>query len=46
MGHATITMTMRYAHLAPGSGSDLIRALDAHAVAKPRQNHGTPALTP
>ncbi|HEX7507068.1 MAG TPA: tyrosine-type recombinase/integrase [Polyangia bacterium] len=35
LGHSTIAMTMRYAHLAPGSGSDLIRALeDPSAVAK------------
>ncbi len=45
MGHATITMTMRYAHLAPGSGSDLIRALDASAVAKPWQNRGDQTLS-
>ena len=38
MGHSTITMTMRYAHLSPGSGADLIRALDAPAVANPWQN--------
>jgi integrase len=37
MGHSTITMTMRYAHLSPGSGADLIRALDAPAVANPWQ---------
>lgn len=30
LGHSTIMMTMRYAHLAPGSG-DAIRALDAPA---------------
>jgi hypothetical protein len=28
MGHSTITMTMRYAHLAPDGGADLIRALE------------------
>jgi Phage integrase family. len=28
LGHSTITMTMRYAHLAPGSGADLIKALE------------------
>ena len=38
MGHSTITMTMRYAHLSPGSGSDLIRALDSSPVANPWQN--------
>jgi site-specific recombinase XerD len=35
LGHSTITMTMRYSHLAPGSGAALIRALeDPAAVAK------------
>ncbi len=35
LGHSTITMTMRYAHLAPGSGADLIQALeDPSAVAR------------
>ena len=29
MGHATITMTMRYSHLTPGGGEDLIKALEA-----------------
>ncbi len=34
LGHSTITMTMRYSHLAPGQGADLIRALeDPSAVA-------------
>jgi site-specific recombinase XerD len=28
LGHSTITMTMRYAHLAPGSGANLIAALE------------------
>jgi len=28
LGHSKITMTMRYAHLAPGSGADLIKALE------------------
>ena len=28
LGHSTIMMTMRYAHLAPGGGADLIRVLD------------------
>jgi len=45
MGHSTITMTMRYAHLAPGSGADLIRGLDANSVANPWQNHANPALS-
>jgi len=35
LGHSTITMTMRYSHLAPGQGAELIRALeDPSAVAK------------
>ena len=28
LGHRTITMTMRYAHLAPGGGAELIKALE------------------
>jgi integrase len=28
LGHATINMTMRYAHLAPNAGTELIRLLD------------------
>jgi integrase len=33
LGHSTINMTMRYAHLAPGGGANLIRALELPAVA-------------
>lgn len=48
LGHSTITMTMRYAHLAPGGGANLIAALDnpstssnSSAVANPWQRqHG------
>jgi hypothetical protein len=40
MGHSTITMTMRYSHLAPGGGADLISALDAIPVAKALQKDG------
>jgi hypothetical protein len=29
LGHSTIAMTMRYAHLAPGSGAQHIKMLDA-----------------
>jgi site-specific recombinase XerD len=29
LGHATITMAMRYAHLAPGDGAEAIRTLHA-----------------
>ena len=28
LGHSTITMTLRYAHLAPGGNVELIRVLD------------------
>lgn len=37
MGHSTIQMTMRYAHLAPNGGAELIAALDAPAQ-PPRGN--------
>ncbi len=40
MGHSTINMTMRYAHLAPGGGAKLIRALDQPAVATAWQREG------
>ena len=39
LGHSTIAMTMRYAHLAPG-GADLIRALESPAVATAWQQKG------
>jgi site-specific recombinase XerD len=29
LGHSTITMTMRYMHLAPGGGRELIGVLDS-----------------
>jgi integrase len=29
LGHSTMTMTMRYAHLAPGNGAEMIRALES-----------------
>ncbi len=32
LGHASITMTMRYSHLAPGSGTDLIKALESRSA--------------
>ena len=32
LGHSTITMTMRYAHLAPNDGADMRRALDRSQV--------------
>jgi hypothetical protein len=37
MGHSTITMSMRYMHLAPGGGRELIGLLDSDR-AKPVQN--------
>jgi site-specific recombinase XerC len=37
MGHSTITMTMRYMHLASGGGRELIGVLD-NCRAKPVQN--------
>lgn len=40
LGHSTITMTMRYAHLAPGGGANLIRALESPAVATAWQQRG------
>jgi integrase len=39
MGHSTIAMTMRYAHLAPGAGAAWIRMLEAPA--NPRHSDGT-----
>ena len=32
LGHSTITMTMRYAHLAPGSGAEFISVLESPAA--------------
>ena len=32
LGHSTIAMTMRYSHLAPGSGSDFVQALENPAA--------------
>jgi hypothetical protein len=34
MGHATVTMTMRYSHLAPGGGREYLAALDAVTPSK------------
>jgi integrase len=31
LGHQSIQMTMRYSHLAPNGGTELIRVLDAPA---------------
>jgi integrase len=38
MGHSTIAMTMKYAHLAPSPGHELIRALDSSS---PSNDYGT-----
>ena len=35
LGHATIEMTMRYAHLSPDVKRDAVRLLDELPVAKP-----------
>jgi integrase len=35
LGHSSITMTMRYAHLGPGAGSSLIDRLEERAPAEP-----------
>jgi hypothetical protein len=42
MGHSTIAMRMRYAHLAPGSGAGHIQALES---ARPEQVHGNLTAT-
>jgi integrase len=42
LGHSTIAMTMRYAHLAPGSGAGHIKALESGHAA---QNHGNLTAT-
>jgi integrase len=40
LGHSTITMTMRYSHLAPGRGSEFIQALEnPAALATTSQRH-------
>jgi integrase len=41
MGHSTIMMTMRYAHLAPGGGREFLVALDPPG---PRGAQATPAV--
>lgn len=43
LGHSTIHMTMRYAHLAPNNGSELIRALDPSGLRQPDGNSGVVA---
>lgn len=40
LGHSSITMTMRYAHLAPGTG-DEICVLDGGSCQKPAKKSGT-----
>lgn len=41
LGHATIEMTMRYAHLAPSVSHDAVRLLDAPAAALEPKKTGT-----
>ena len=41
MGHSTITMTMRYAHLAPDGGKDLIAVLEGGPRSTPLRAHGS-----
>ena len=38
LGHSTITMTMRYSHLAPGGNSALISALDRPPISEKLAN--------
>jgi integrase len=38
LGHSTITMTMRYAHLAPGGGREFLAALDGANGTRDRGN--------
>jgi len=45
LGHSTITMTLRYSHLAPGDDSKLIAALDQRVEAAPWQQRGKEAGT-
>ena len=42
LGHASITTTMRYAHLAPGGGAEHIAALDSQSNANMTQTPGVP----
>jgi len=46
LGHSTITMTMRYSHLAPGGGTELIGVLDGAAVGVKVPAHGTNVAPP
>ena len=42
LGHSTITMTMRYSHLAPGAGKELIGLLDGAGVGQHLGSKGLP----
>lgn len=41
MGHASITQTMRYAHLAPSNRSDAVKTLDRKPLRKVVPTHRT-----
>lgn len=43
LGHSTIAMTMRYAHLASGGGKEMISALDAPRRVPEVQRRGSDA---
>jgi hypothetical protein len=43
LGHTTIAMTMRYAHLAPNDGADMRRALDRSSVGQGSNRAAAPS---
>jgi integrase len=45
LGHQSITMTMRYSHLAPNGGTELIRVLDAVERHAEQRGHGNLTAT-
>jgi hypothetical protein len=46
LGHATMDMTMRYAHLSPGVKRDAVRLLDGPAPIAAREAANEAAPTP